>query len=131
MSAAPVPRIVLPAGEPGDEALVALLREAQFLLLKHPIAAQAAFAALVAEGRRFAATPEGRAWHERLARAPLVRRGRVLWESSVLGLLEETPAGLLPTALLDAVVGAAARDDLPALLARLWPGTDDHDADPR
>jgi hypothetical protein len=125
-----LPRIVLPADD-ADDTLARLLREAQFLLLKHPAAAQAAFAALVAEGRRFAATPEGRRWHERLAGSPFVRRGRVLWESSVLGMLEETPVGLLPTALLDAIVGATGREDLQRFVARLWPADDRTDADPR
>src|SRR5580704_13030669 len=62
-------RLIAPALRPGEDAdegparsapdgeLGAILRRAQLLLLKHPVAAQAAYAALIAEGRRFAATP--------------------------------------------------------------------------
>src|SRR5262245_56161468 len=38
-----------------DGGLPALLRKVQLLFLRHPVAAQAAFVALLAEGRRFAA----------------------------------------------------------------------------
>ena len=47
---ATVPRLVV--RDPEDE-LLTLLREIQYLLLEHPVAAQAAFSAFVAEGRRF------------------------------------------------------------------------------
>lgn len=117
---APVPRIVLEAPE---EEVVTALREAQFLLLKHPVAAQAAFAAFVAEGRRFAATPEGRAWHAALVDSALIRRGRVLWDGSALTMLQESPDTLLPSSLLDAIVGATASGDLGVLLGRVF-----HDA---
>src|SRR5580693_1180923 len=64
-------RLIAPAFRPAEDAgegaaedgaLGEILRRAQLLLLKHPVAAQAAFAALIAEGRRFAATPEGAEW---------------------------------------------------------------------
>ena len=42
-----------------DDALLQLMRRAAAVVLKHPVAAQAAFAALVAEGRAFAKTEEG------------------------------------------------------------------------
>jgi hypothetical protein len=114
---APV-RIVLDEPE-GEDALLTMLREGQLLLLRHPAAAQAALRALVAEGRAFAATPAGRRWKARLADSELVRRGRMLWQGSVLTMLEERSDTLLPSALLDAVLGAAASDDLGGLLARL------------
>ncbi len=123
-----VPRVVLEA--PADE-LERALQEGQLVLLKHPVAAQAALRALVAEGRRFATTPAGRRWKEKLAGSELVRRGRVFWESSALGIFEDHPDTLLPSSLLDAIIGATARTDLHALLARLFPnGSDNADAGP-
>ena len=84
--------------------------------LRHPIAAQAAFAALVAEGRRFSQTDEGRRWRDALASSELVRRGRALWEGSVLNLLVDDPDTALPSALADAIARAASRDELGSLL---------------
>ena len=97
-----------------------LLQQGHLLLLKYPAAAQAAFRALVAEGRRFARTPEGRRWKERLASSTLVRRGHMLWEGSALDVLEERTDTVLPSALLDAIVGAIGSAELPELLARLF-----------
>ncbi len=104
-----------------EDDLVALLREAQCLLLKYPAAAQAAFKAFVAEGRTFAATPAGRWWVERLAGSDLVRRGRELWESSALNMLEESAPGVLPSSLMDAMVRAIMQSDLARVLQRLVP----------
>lgn len=93
----------------GDDAAVTLLREAQAVLVKYPIAAQAAFAALVREGRRFAATEDGRAWKSRLAGSPLVARARTLFEGLAGGLLDEH-GGALPSAYVDALIRALDRD---------------------
>lgn len=92
-----------------DDAGVTLLREAQAVLVKYPIAAQAAFAALVREGRRFAATEDGRAWKSRLAGSPLVARARTLFEGLAGGLLDEH-GGALPSAYVDALIRALDRD---------------------
>ena len=96
-------------GERDDEAGVTLLREAQAVLVKYPIAAQAAFAALVREGRRFAATEDGRAWKSRLAGSPLVAQARTLFEGLAGGLLDEH-GGALPSAYVDALIRALDRD---------------------
>src|SRR5437764_6562179 len=50
---------VITIGEPVEEA-ARLLRSLQALLLMHPFAARAAIRVLVAEGRAFAETQEGR-----------------------------------------------------------------------
>lgn len=105
---------------PDDGELLSVLREAQFLLLKHPVAAQAAFAAFVAEGRRFACTDDGRRWQERLRGSDLVRKGRVVWEVVTLKMLEESPTDVLPTAYLEAMVRATSTAELEPLLARLF-----------
>ncbi|MGI9591762.1 MAG: hypothetical protein ACR2P8_10375 [Myxococcota bacterium] len=127
-SSSALPRIAI--REPESD-LHHLLREAQYVLLRHPVAAQAAFAALVAEGRRFGRSEEGRAWRRRLEGSDLMRRGRVVWEVFSLKMLEENPPGVLPTAYLEAMVKAASMADLEPMLARLFElGVDDADSDP-
>lgn len=111
-----------------DEKLVQLLREGQFLILRHPVAAQAALGALVAEGRRFAETAAGRRWKRRLAGSELIRRGRMVWQGSVLNMLEEDSESPIPSAFLDAVLAATASENLPALLSQLLMDTE-NDAD--
>ncbi len=83
-----------------------LLQTVQLVLLRHPVAAQAACRALIAEGRRFGETPEGQQWRARLAGSTLVRQGRMLWEGSALDILEDQDDVLLPSAFMDALVGA-------------------------
>lgn len=111
-----LPRLVLQA--PSDP-VVELLHRASLLLLKHPVAAQAAFAALVEEGRRFAATPEGQRWKAALERSELAWRGHALWEGSLLKVLEERGDSLLPTAILEALIQAASRGDTTTLLQQV------------
>ena len=110
-----VPRLTLPAV---DDPLASVLRMVSLVILKHPVAAQAAFAALVAEGRRFAQTPEGRWWKAALANSELAERGRALWEASMLHALEDSSDVVLPTAVVDAVVQAVSRTDLESALLR-------------
>ena len=105
--------------DPGDAAVAALLRRAQVLLLRHPIAAQAAFAALIAEGRRFAATPEGAEHAAALAGSDLVHKGRRVWDAVGMNLLEDDPATVVPSAYLEALFRAARSANLEGLLGRL------------
>jgi hypothetical protein len=112
-----------------DEELVQILREGQFLILRHPVAAQAALRALVAEGRRVAETADGRRWRDRLARSELIRRGRMIWQGSVLNMLEEDSPTPLPSAFLDAVLAASASENLPTLLSQLFLDQGDNDDD--
>ncbi|MBI4516896.1 MAG: hypothetical protein HY699_13885 [Deltaproteobacteria bacterium] len=104
---------------PPDDPVIRVLRHAALLLVKHPVAAQAAFTALVAEGRRFAATPEGGRWKAALAHSELVRRGHALWEGSLLKTLEEGAETPIPTAILEAIIQAACHPDTTALLQRV------------
>lgn len=114
--------------EPRDD-LSRLLIELRWLIVKHPIAARAAFRSLVAEGRRFTATDEGSRWRRRLEGSPLIRRGRTVWELATLNMLDEDPSQVLPTQLIDAFCHAAARTDLePALAHSLEPGDEEIDA---
>jgi len=106
-----------PASDP-----VALLRRLQGVLLAHPVAAQAAFAALVAEGRRFATSPDGRRWQERLVRSPLLRRARAPWDAATLWMLEEGSPDVLPSAFVDALCTVAQSPEADPLLDRLMRG---------
>jgi len=119
-----VPRLTLPASDAALERLVAQL---SLIALRHPVAAQAVFTALVAEGRRFARTPEGQRWRAALASSEFVRRGRALWESSVLNLLEDDGDTVLPSAFGDAVVRAASRGEIHTLVREVVAGGDDGD----
>ncbi|HZI02531.1 MAG TPA: hypothetical protein VEZ71_00825 [Archangium sp.] len=113
----PVERPEAGTAEEGEQ--VEVLRRLQGLLLQHPLSAQAAFSALLAEGRRFAATPEGAAWKTALAGSDLVRNGRLLWDVLSLNLLEEESSTVVPSSYLEALFRAAASPDLEALLRRV------------
>ncbi|WP_437570958.1 hypothetical protein [Sorangium sp. So ce542] len=122
-------RLLAPAARPAEGgdgagasagAIPAILRRAQLLVLKHPVAAQAAFAALIAEGRRFAATPEGAEWAAALAGSDLVRRGRQVWDAVGMNMLEDDPDAILPSAYLEALLRAARSPDLETALRGLY-----------
>jgi len=112
-----------------DDPLQEILDGAGRLLARHPVTAQAVFAAFVAEGRRFASRPEGKRWKAALANSEFVRRGRALWESSALKLLEDHADTVIPSAVFDAIVQALSdADPGNALLSRL--GLEDGDGKP-
>lgn len=103
---------------PASDDPAKLLNYLQELVFRHPAAAQAMFAAFVAEGRAFAKTEEGRQWHERLARSDLVRQGRVAWDGLTLNALDDEEETVLPTVILEAFAKAIASSDLHAVLAK-------------
>lgn len=105
-----------------DAELTEALRSLQHILIKHPIAAQAGFRSLVAEGKSWAETPEGAAWKARLAGSELVARARVTWEGLTNNVLESEGDNVIPSTLIDAVIAAAGHPGLEALLARLHAG---------
>ena len=97
-----------------------LLRSLQRMLLTHPVAGQAAFTALVAEGRRFSATPEGREWRDRLMHSSLLQQARLVFDLATLGLLQEQSTGEVPSGYLDALFMVASGGDADELLNRLF-----------
>lgn len=103
---------------PVDDELESALRAAQAVVLQHPVAAQAAWAALVAEGRRHAATGEGTALRERLSRSPMALRLKQAFEIGTFHMLDADPAGVLPATFADILLLAAGTGGLEAVLER-------------
>lgn len=104
--------------------LLALGRLRRAILL-HPEGARALYASLVAEGRRFARSPEGERWAKRLATSPRMRRLRLAWEVVTLSVLDGAEASAtLPTAWIDALYALAGRSDMEEALAHIPTGRD-------
>ena len=119
-----LPRIELRNPAPLE---VDLVHQLQRALLMHPVASQAAFTALVAEGRRFAETEEGRQWRDRLIGSALLRDVRLVFDLSTLGLLEEGAGATLPSNYLDALFMIASSGDTDAVLNSVfWSGAKEH-----
>jgi hypothetical protein len=87
---------------------------------RFPLAVQAAVRALAAEGRAYAQTEEGRALKDLLVRTPLVRRLRTVWESVSEQAFVPEAGEVLPSVILDRLIGVAAREDLDPLLSRFF-----------
>ncbi|MGF1468137.1 MAG: hypothetical protein ACFCGT_18615 [Sandaracinaceae bacterium] len=107
---------------PHPPAPEAAVEQLQRLMAHHPFAAQALFSALVAEGRRFAQTPEGARLRARLASSPTIQRARIAWSASTLGMLVDAPSTGLPSALVEAFARLATAPDLEARLSRALEG---------
>jgi hypothetical protein len=105
----------------------ALVRALQLAIFQHPIAAQAVFAALVAEGRRFATTEEGKLWEHRLASSTLLTRGRKLWDVLTLNALDDNPSSVLPSRVVDAFVKLVHDRTLEDLVARMYGSSEGRD----
>lgn len=88
-------------------------------LFRYPMAAQAGFAALVAEGKSYARTPEGAAWRERLLLARETGKAQLLWEILSSRTFTEYSDGALPSTLVDALSRAIRVKHLEPLLARI------------
>jgi hypothetical protein len=106
-----------------------LLLEVRRALWRHPLAAQSLFRMLVAEGRRFAATAEGREWAERLAHAERLEQVAVVWDLVTSRALEDDPATVVPSVVAEAFVKAATERSLAQLItlvttARAAPSSD-------
>jgi hypothetical protein len=109
----------VPPPDHEPDRLVDLMCRVHRILLEHPVAAKAAFGALVAQGRAYATTPEGAELRARLARSPKLRRGSLVWRSLTMGMLDPEDPGQLPATYLDNLLRAIDRSDLEQLLAKL------------
>lgn len=106
-----LPRLVLRDDDSPERRLHHGLR----LLASNPELVRAIAQACVAEGHRFAQTPEGARWKETLSRSEWVRRGRLIWQAYGLDALlegEPEPASSegLDSADLGAILMAFARE---------------------
>jgi len=109
------------AGDDADAATLRFLRRFSAMIFKHPAATQAVYAALVAEGRRFAETEEGARLAESLARSDLVAKARMVWEVLSMSAFRENGDGL-PSVIVDDFARAAQRDGIETILSRLADG---------
>jgi hypothetical protein len=99
------------------DAVERALHAVQRAIFRYPVATKAAFRALVAEGRRYAGTPEGAALHARLQGSPAVAKARLLWDVlSVRAFAEDGDA--LPEFFVDRLAQALRAEHLEPLLAR-------------
>jgi hypothetical protein len=103
-----------------DESTLRTLQSLQRALLKHPVAFQAAFSGLIAEGKLFEKTPEGQKLKTRLAGSAFVQQLRYVFELTTLSMLEREPPDILPSAYLDTLFMLAGSDRSDDLLDRLF-----------
>ena len=109
-----------------DDLLDQAIHQLARAIIKHPLAAQAAYRALVREGRAFAATDEGRRVRAKLARSELAARLRTAWQLVTFGMLEgDAPPGAIPSVLVEALVQAVFRSRFEARLSDAMLGRSD------
>ena len=113
----------------GPDRMLYVLRALQTSLLKHPVAGQAAFTALVAEGRRFAATERGSKLRTALERSELLNRARLVFDFATLALLEQDPPDILPSAYIDALFMLSSSERADEILQMLFRENHAHDHD--
>jgi hypothetical protein len=120
------PRLLpAPAGEApsAEHSTYELLLGARRAVLGNPVAARSLHDALVAEGRRYAATPDGTQLRDALASSEAVENLRRVWETVSLNVLDgpASPSSA-PVAwselLADAAIGQGLDD---SILSRLRP----------
>jgi len=111
---ADVPTLVIEDAPSHTDLLLLELRRA---LWRHPAAAQAIFSALVAEGRRYATTDEGRGWAERLEASEMLDQVRVVWDLVTSRMLEDDPDTVVPSVVAEAFVKAATDRSLEELIS--------------
>lgn len=110
------------AGRPAEGQLVEFLTDMRRSLLTHPTAARAIVGFLVAEGRRYAETPEGQRTYSAMTRSPDVETLRTIWEKVTLNLLDdEDDDGPVPEAWVELIRDLAVGSGLDRLATQLRP----------
>jgi hypothetical protein len=104
---------------PEEAQLMSALEAVHRAIFKYPMAIQAAFGALVAEGRRYAQTEDGAILCDRLARAREMGRARLLWDVLSLSAFTEQSEGPLPSVFADTLVRALRSRHLEPLLSKV------------
>ena len=102
-----------------EQALYAM----QDAILRYPMVVQSVFSALVAEGRRFALTPEGEELRGRLLRSRSTASARLIWELLTSNAFVERPTTVLPSAFIERFVRALTVRGIEPLIARLFERT--------
>jgi hypothetical protein len=122
-------RLLPPPSESDDDAqraLHELLLTARRAVLGHPTAARAVRDLLIAQGRRYAETPDGTALRDALVSSEAVATLRRVWETVSLGAVDgpATAAGV-PDAwaelLVDVIAGNALDETVTARLRSAGP----------
>jgi hypothetical protein len=96
------------------------LRSLQELLMRFPLATQAAFSALVAEGRHYAGTPDGARLLQELTHSKRAHRARVVWEILTLSGITDQKTHAVPSVFLDKMARTLVFERLEPILARLF-----------
>jgi hypothetical protein len=114
-----------------DEQIDGAIRSLVRAMVLHPIATQAAYSALVREGRAFAETDEGRRIRSQLAQSDLAARLRTAWEVSTFGMFrDEAPPGTIPSVLVEALVQAVFRQRFESRLFAAMQGNRSDEREP-
>src|SRR6187200_824505 len=103
-----------------DAEVILALTSLQRAIFKYPMAVQAAFSALVAEGREFSKTKAGAEWKQKLAAAQASGKARMVWEVLSMGAFTERYDGPLPSVFVDTLVRSLRTKHLEPLLSRLF-----------
>ena len=114
-SEAKLPRLSLQ----DNDLLLRLLRDGQHLLLYNPRTAQSILQALVAEGRHFAQTPDGRLWQQKIAESDIIKKGRLIWQAFGLDNLLKDEPDIIPSEWLEHISKALDNTDLETMLSQL------------
>jgi hypothetical protein len=104
------------------DATTEIIRRLQLMVLKYPVAANAAFRALIAEGLAFAETQEGQQWRDKLMGSDLLHRARIALDLPGLSMLERDGGQVLPSAYLDTIFMLASSGWPEDLLNPLFEG---------
>jgi len=96
------------------------LRAIQALLMRFPMATQAAFSALVAEGRAYAQTRAGAELLQQLMHSKRANRARVVWEILTLSGITDQRTQAVPSLFLDKIARTLVVERLEPLLSRLF-----------
>jgi hypothetical protein len=99
--------------------LVHMLAEAQRRIAAHPRVVAALISALAAEGRRFAATDEGRRCRAALLRSARLHRAQLVWDAFGLDRFARAATGFTPRDWIDLFAAAGASDSVEAALGEL------------
>lgn len=108
-----------PATAGGNSKLLEIMMSVHRMLLEHPVAAKSGFRALVAEGRAYAETPEGRELRRRLEGSEEVSNYSTLWRTLTLGTLEDGEPASLPSTYLEELLAAGASPEFLRTLGAL------------